>query len=75
MEILIEKKPIGRLGGGRRGERNNLALLRVHLVSCQLLHIHYVMLSPALGLFNLPFRYITDCHKISIGHADVPYIQ
>lgn len=33
------------------GERNNLAPLWVHLVSCQLLHVHYVMLSPALSLY------------------------
>lgn len=32
------------------GGRNNLATQWVHLVSCQLLHVHYVMLSPALGL-------------------------
>lgn len=35
----------------RLGERNNLATQWVHLVSCHLLHVHYVMLSPALGLY------------------------
>lgn len=33
------------------GERNNLATQWVYLVSCHLLHVHYVMLSPALGLY------------------------
>lgn len=32
-------------------ERNKLATQWVHLVSCHLLHVHYVMLSPALGLY------------------------
>lgn len=34
----------------RLGERKNLATQWVHLVSCHLLHVRYVMLSPALGL-------------------------